>query len=473
MSIQAEQPISLGAGVTLQPHPNLDAQVRMASYAQSNKAIGGRTLSQLRQNTRPLQFTASRGVDAGLDTVEIVVNNFASLKSVTPESPLIVTTEQQLGHNECVLPIAYDGKFVIPLGLGRDRGNSTEIKIDRLPTPESTRSLGGAIQILFQKVVAEKFDRDFKYPCLAVVDKAQPEQIETDLTVVKQQVEAAETIVLFIHGIIGDTRSMVPCIHEAQLAVASKEKSLADIYDLVLSFDYESLNTPIEFIAEQLRDRLAAVGLLAQHGKTLHVVAHSMGGLISRYFIEQRGGHKVVQHLIMLGTPNGGSPWSTVQAMALASLTFVLNDLLISPPAKLLGSLAAAIENADITLDQMQPNSDFLKSLNAKSRQRVPYTLVAGNTSIVDPNIPAAQNRVQSLLKKLNQFGRKAIELPFFEEPNDIAVAVHNMQKVPSDRKYPLQVVEVACNHLVYFTSPVGLRAIANAIESTGITQKI
>ena len=51
----------------------------------------------------------------------------------------------------------------------------------------------------------------------------------------------------------------------------------------------------------------------AGHGKTIHIVAHSMGGLVSRYFIENLGGHEIVQHLIMLGTPNSGSPWPEVQ----------------------------------------------------------------------------------------------------------------------------------------------------------------
>jgi triacylglycerol esterase/lipase EstA (alpha/beta hydrolase family) len=38
-----------------------------------------------------------------------------------------------------------------------------------------------------------------------------------------------------------------------------------------------------------------------------------MGGLISRWFIEREGGNQIVNHLIMLGTPNGGSPWARVE----------------------------------------------------------------------------------------------------------------------------------------------------------------
>ena len=84
---------------------------------------------------------------------------------------------------------------------------------------------------------------------------------------------------------------------------------MADRYDLVLTFDYENLQDPIAETARALKERLAAVGLGADHGKSVDVVAHSMGGLVSRWFIEREGGNRAIQRLIMLGTPNGGSPW--------------------------------------------------------------------------------------------------------------------------------------------------------------------
>ncbi len=449
----------------------MQAQVRLTSSSQVTRDLGTRVLPGiLRDYTRPFQFTSSRGVDSGLNALELSVDNLETLKSVTPKAPLTITVDQELDGSEYVLPIAYDGEFVIPLGLGKAQDKVTEIRIDRLPDPEAARSLGGAIQIMFHKVIAEKLGREFTYPHLAAVDSEQPDQIVADPTLVKQRVQQAEKIVLYIHGIIGDTRSMVSSMREAKVFIDGHKSSLSEIYDLVLSFDYESLNTPIEVIAEQLRDRLAEVGLVPGHGKVLHIVAHSMGGLVSRCFIEQKGGHKVVQHLIMLGTPNGGSPWATLQDWALASLTFVLNDLLsVALPIKLLGNLIAAIEKADVTLDQMRPDSEFLKSLNACPDPKVPYTIVAGNTSIIDITIPEAKDRVKILLEKFNRYGRRMVEFPFFEDPNDIAVAVHNMKKLPSDRIYPIQIYEVGCNHLVYFTSEVGLKALAEAVKSTGI----
>jgi hypothetical protein len=66
---------------------------------------------------------------------------------------------------------------------------------------------------------------------------------------------------LFIHGITGETESLLPCIQRAKLQVEGQEKSLAQAYDLILSFDYENLHTSIEENARLLKQRLEAVGL--------------------------------------------------------------------------------------------------------------------------------------------------------------------------------------------------------------------
>jgi hypothetical protein len=99
-----------------------------------------------------------------------------------------------------------------------------------------------------------------------------------------------------------------------------------------------------------------------------------MGGLVSRWFIERESGNKTVQHLIMLGTPNAGSPWSTVQELATTCW-----------PAAVLGGLVTALERVDVTLDQMRPGAKFLQLLAASPDPGIPYTLIAGNTSKTSP----------------------------------------------------------------------------------------
>jgi hypothetical protein len=287
-------------GVTLQPHPSLQATARLTTVSQSTRDVGGQILPPiLRDNSQPFQFTASRGVDPGLSALELKVTDANSLNAVTSEQPLKLLVDKPLGENEYVLPIAYDGEFFIPLGRGEAKDGKTEIRLERLidPLEEKKKSLGGSIRIFFQKIVAEKLGLEFPYPILAAVEYGADgtNRYEGSPEIVTQKVAQANKIVLFIHGIIGDTQSIVPCASLAKIDLDGQENSLTDIYDLVLAFDYENLNTPIGTLAEQLGERLKSVGLGANHGKTLHIVAHSMGGLVSRSFIEQKGGNRVVQ----------------------------------------------------------------------------------------------------------------------------------------------------------------------------------
>jgi len=461
--------ISLGAGVTLQPHPSLKAQARLTTVTQSTRDLGNLILPPLLREdatvTQPFQFTTSRGTDPGLSALELNHVDAETIATVTPQQPLKLSVDTVLGDGERVLAIAHDGEFFLPLGLGQTRAGKTEITLERLPDPVSAgeRSLTGAIRIFFQKVVSEKLGLELPYPLLAAVDVTSDGIVNyvSELEQVKQQVANAKRIVLYIHGIIGDTESMVPSVRSAQITVNGQQKSLGDQYDLVLAFDYESLNTSIENHARSLKQRLAAVGLGVNHGKVLHIVAHSMGGLISRWFIEREGGNEVVNHLLMLGTPNGGSPWPTVQAWGTAILAIGLNSLsTVAWPVKVLGSLVTAIETIDTTLDQMQPGSEFLKSLAANPDPQIPYTILAGNTSIIPAMLDS--NRLKRLMQKLMS---NAVALPFFGQLNDIAATVDSIKQVPEGRSPQPQIHEVGCDHLVYFTNSEGLKALSTAVS--------
>jgi pimeloyl-ACP methyl ester carboxylesterase len=217
---------------------------------------------------------------------------------------------------------------------------------------------------------------------------------------VRAKVAQAKRIVLYIHGIIGETRDMAAS--SAGLAGPPPIPGVRDRYDLILTFDYENLNTSIEQNAELLRQRLAAVGLESGHGKTLHIVAHSMGGLISRWFIERLGGNKTVQHLVMLGTPNGGSSWPTIEEWAVVALSFGLNSLVAIPwLGKILGNLVSAVEKVDVALDEMNSSSKFLENLHASPDPNIPYTIIAGNTSLIAQANTEREKARRSLLYRL------------------------------------------------------------------------
>lgn len=482
----------LGFGVKLQPHPTLTANARLTTVPESSRDLGNMILPPiLRENsevTQPFEFATSRSTAPGLSVLELSgVENF---EVVTPDAPLRLLVDTQLSQGEHLLAVGYDGEFFLPLGQGKTTEDSkTEIQLERLPEPVSqgSRSLTKCIYIFFQKVLNLKLGHSYHYPRLALAEIIE-QQTRTNAIAyhvnyfdslehkekVKAAIAQAQKIVLYIHGIIGDTESMIPSLQIAK--VNGEQRSLRELYDLVLAFDYENLNTTIEENAKKLGERLQDVGLGANHGKQLEIVAHSMGGLISRWFIEHERGNQVVQHLVMLGTPNNGSPWPTVQEWAFTMLGVGLNQNLFCEivwPANIIPRLLDYIDrNATVTLKAMKPNSPFLQKLNSEPDRDpgMAYTIIVGDRSLRPDALRADSednsSPYQRLLKKL--FGKlvdTVVNRVFFEEPNDIAVRLTsikaiNLKRSPQPRILP----EVACDHLTYFNNPEGLKALSEAL---------
>lgn len=474
--------VPLAQGVTLEPHPSLQARARLTSAPEAARDLHALTLPPSLLDdpaaSQPFLFSTSRSGGPGLSVLEL--RDIADPRAVTTEQPLRLHVDTPLEAHEHVLPVGFDGEFFLPLGSARRRVDGTTITLERLPDPlsEGQRSLTGSIKIFFQKVLSERLGGmiggEYQHPLLAVAYIANDGAVTswTSPAEVAPRVAAAERILLYVHGIIGDTRGMAASARCVGCTELPLPPALLDRYDLILTFDYENIHTTIEDTARSLKQRLAAVGLAADHGKTVHVVAHSMGGLVARWFIEREGGNRVVQHLVLLGTPNAGSPWPSVQGWATTALGIGLNSLAtVAWPVKALGSLLGAIETIDRTLDQMTPDSDFLKSLRTSPDPGTPYTIIAGNTSLrreaLEPDLGQQQSRLHRLLGKLapQQLLQSATGLAFFGQPNDIAVSVHSIGDVPRDRTPEPQVHEVSCDHVTYFSTAAGLNALARALD--------
>ncbi|MGD1703661.1 caspase family protein [Dapis sp. BLCC M229] len=467
--------------VEVQFHPSLQAKVTLTTVSQTTRSVGNvATPPLLREEPGAIesfQFTTSRNSDPGLAAVELFNVNDVNL--VTKDAPLKLLVDQSLEEDEYILPISHDGEFFLPLGNGAKKGEQTEITLERLPKPTtSSRSLDGSIKIFFKKLKSQKLGTSYEYPILASAEVKQENNrekviYEKNIEEVKKQVDSAQKIILYIHGIIGDTETMVGSVQRAKVEINGEQRPLRELYDLVLTFDYENLQTTIEENARLLKKRLETVGLGANHGKELHIVAHSMGGLVSRWFIEQEGGNEVVQHLVMLGTPNGGSPWPQVQELAFVMLNFGLNKIpTMAWPAKVVADMGAKslqfIEANDNSLDQMQPDSEFITKLAENPDPHVRYSIISG-----DRSMPTSKKQSSFLEKFKAKLFDNAVTNAFLDglvfgaEPNDIAVHLANIKKVSSDRSpQPRILPDVACDHLTYFTSEAGLKALVDALSS-------
>jgi len=467
----------LAGGVTIEGHPTFRASARLTTVSLSTHDLEGVSLPRILRDdpavSRPLALFTSRGTDPGVSVLELT--DMVQPASVTPDSPLRVTVPVPLAANENVLPLAYDGEFFLPLGrvVGRS-ADSTEIALDRLPSPlADARSLGGAIKIFFDKVISRVMGTEFEYPILAAVEVSPNGTVNPirDNAQVRQRVSAAKKILLFVHGIIGDTQSMVPSVQLAKLANA---QPLASLYDVILTFDYENLNTTIEDNGRALKARLEAVGLGVGHGKAFDIAAHSMGGLVSRWFIEREGGNRIARRLIMLGTPNGGSPWPRVFDWATVALGLGLNNLTtIAWPASVVGSLVGQIESPTVALDEMLSNSKVLAALKASADPGIPYVMLAGQTSIIPAATAAPDAAKPSPLSRLlvrltSPKLLYEVANPFFlGQTNDVAVSVASMENIAAGRTPACDVRPVACDHLSYFSDPAGLKALAQALSDS------
>ncbi|MCI5120940.1 MAG: hypothetical protein D3908_07100, partial [Candidatus Electrothrix sp. AUS4] len=229
--------------------------------------------------------------------------------------------------------------------------------------------------------------------------------------------------------------------------------------DLVLTYDYENLSTKIEQTALKMKMQLHDVGLHDQDDKRLTLLVHSMGGLVARCFIEKEAGNKIADHLVMCGTPNVGSPFGKVDsARKLTGVltTWAMNFFVPFAPfgAGLLTVLGRS-GKVTPTLEQMNPDSEFIQRLNSGGDPGIPYTVLAGDVRRYD-----AQNDglMAKLIAKLGK-GR-LFEAMYDDAGHDIAVALDSIQGV-TDARQPVPVKEVVdCHHMNYFVSDAGLRAL-------------
>jgi hypothetical protein len=102
----------------------------------------------------------------------------------------------------------------------------------------------------------------------------------------------------------------------------------------------------------------------------------------------------------------------------------------------------------------MKPGSPFLRSLANLGDPQVPYTILAGNTSLASA---ADGERVRRLLKKVLH---RTASVAFLLEPNDVAVSVTSIESVSRVREPKPENRVVACDHMSYFSSEASLREL-------------
>jgi len=436
-----------GGQIVVMGHPAVTATIHLGAARGSARGISQApdfSRAYEAHGLRLLDFAAARGGD-GLGMLELTdIRNAASLK----DTPLEIALTVPLGEDEGILPVVYDGQHVLLGGTPRkEPDGSIRVTIDHLAGPSAgQRGLGDSLKLYFLKTWLKREHVNQ----LRWVEFRADGTIHHQASGLADKVAAATRVLLLVHGIIGDTAGM---------AAGVKACGLEGQFDLVLTYDYENLSTPIDATARQLKDQLRAAGFHDRDDKQLTLLVHSMGGLVSRWLIEREQGNRIVDHLVMCGTPNHGSPFGHIDE-ARKVLTMLTGLALNYLPALIpfSSALLFALNRSQAltpTLEQMHPASEFIRTLNHSDDPGIPYTILAGDVATWQEPGDALSGQ---LLGKLGQ--GMVFDTLFANQAHDIAVGVESILGVQGERRHPPVRRNVACHHMNYFVSQPGQQAL-------------
>lgn len=439
--------------ITVKGHPSLQAGISLSAAKTATRGVGtGADIHRFleRQGMEMLNFSETRGDNESILELTDIQN-----PDVLKDQPLEIELDVELGEDEFILPLAFDGDHILLTGdPSRDDDGKTHISIDHIPDiPDNRRSLGSALKLYFFKTYLRRENVNR----LCWIEYNADGTFERHRSGVAEKVAAAENVLLLIHGIIGDTDGMAQGL---TLAEDGNGKSVDQKFDVVLAYDYENLSTPISETAVKLKQQLADAGLHDGDNKKLTLLVHSMGGLVSRWFIEREGGNKVVDHLVMFGTPNVGSPfgkWSSARQLSSVLTTLAINAFpAFVPFGGVIVYLLNRSKKVTPTLEQMNPESEFIKTLNASDDPGVSYTIVAGD---VRDYQESADQLIAKLTAKVG--GGGLFDALYQDAGHDIAVSDESIRGVNDARTPAPKKESVICHHLNYFVSEAGLKAMA------------
>ncbi len=486
-------------GMTVKGNGKIVAQAGLAGSAQSTRDIGATAMPNLAsRGLQPFNLEEGVGNMQALNVLELTnIEDVKQLKKVNKDNPFVIELDEEIAANETIIPLGCfevidektgeKRKWYAPIGTLAADGKTLNITQLPEPTPTGTRSISGSCKIFFQKVVMGKKT----HPILQqVIVKRTVDLTEADLDIIGRQSQSlndefitvplateaaqikaniakAKRIVLYVHGIIGDTEVMAQSLKKAKTWQkrngVDTEVFIDEYYDVALTFDYENLGTSIAENANSLRAKLKEVGLGNNHGKELHIIAHSMGGLVSRWMIEKNCTQNVVQFLLQLGTPNAGSEIGNVTDYCKKNLPKVLNagGAFLGLPTPLTMAIAwaagKAADSALVTMNELTPSSSILKYLNDGCDPEIPYAIIAGST--------IEMQEEKTLWQRLTS-PYDLLTVLLYHEDNDLAVRISSIYGIKGleKRSIPTPQCTVKCDHITYFTNALSLDAMGKII---------
>ena len=118
---------------------------------------------------------------------------------------------------------------------------------------------------------------------------------------IQHDVDAAGTPILLVHGIV-DNHTIFTSLERALRRRG---------FERLRFFDYGLLTSDVRAAAQRLATAVEELATITGRDQ-IHVIGHSLGGLIARYYVQRMGGDARVHTLVTLGSPHQGTELARV-----------------------------------------------------------------------------------------------------------------------------------------------------------------
>lgn len=163
------------------------------------------------------------------------------------------------------------------------------------------------------------------YPLGLVEEKAREEVLRHNLEglppiqrgLIIGDVEAAGTPIIMVHGVI-DNHSIFTVLRRS----LSRRG-----FGRVISLNYSPLTDDIRRVARRLAMLVESVCRETGYER-VHIVGHSMGGVVARYYVQKLSGDERVHTLVTLGSPHAGTTFARLAPHSIGRQLRPNSDLL-------------------------------------------------------------------------------------------------------------------------------------------------
>ena len=464
-----------GVGVHVEVHTRLQSAMQNVNRTEAETRVVPPAIS-MTENRAPVSVNSTRGIGINASEVELFLPAEES-SNVSYDTPVALHIKDP-GQGQ-LLSVSHDGELFFPLGISTEAsanesqsGHSEKTVPVTWTPPESgneatSRSALHSIRLLVYRVLkktppelgvhhAEVISADEIDPSLPARHVTVDTGVVRYTTLQNADLSQAKKVALIIHGLAGQTDWMV--------ANAAKEFAARGVkYDAVLTFDYESIVTPIRDNAKAMAESLQANGFSADDNFELDIFADGSGGLVARSMIEQSGGADFVDRCFMTGTPHNGTPIAHATRLAPILGTLAMNSVFPGATAVVGTFIGKRIGDGKGTAD-LQPTSDFLKTLNASdSTPQTHYFALAGT----GPTSGGKRDSWSRFVCQSIDATLSAIPT-LFESAHDMLVDIQSATEIRNG-KYPGDLMESKCvpgSHFEYFQNPAAWDQLCEWIKS-------